>query len=303
LAVRVADGRRLWSIEGTRSYGLGLTRYLQAWGETVCEIDLPKRTARKRGKSDRIDAERAAKEALGLPRLAIPRADGDREALRILLVTRAQLVQWRTDAINQIENLLLGLPDQLRAGFNYSGSHAWERVLKVCLELETDPQSSREEKVRLQALHDLARRSQELDRSAEVYLKQIQALVTEMAPQLLAEPGVGPLSAAVVLLAWSHRGRLHSEAAFARLAAAAPLEASSGITTRHRLSRLGDRRLNAALTTIVASRRRYDERTQLYAERRGRQAMNSKEINRCLKRFVARHLFRLLEASNHQIEH
>jgi transposase len=297
LALSSAPGRRLWAVEGTRSYGLGLTRFLQAQAETVCEIDVPKQAGRKRGKSDSIDAQRAARRTFEEKRLATPRADGDREALRILLLTRGQFVKWRTDATNQLENLILGLPEQLRSRFKLSGSHAWERNLKVCSTLEVEAQGSLEDRVRVQAMRDLAERALEHERAAESYGRQIKALVTKMAPALLDEPGVGPISAGQILVAWSHRGRLASEAAFATLGGTAPLEASSGTVVRHRLSRMGDRQLNQALTIIVGSRRRYHAETQVYIARRSHEHKTSKDISRCLKRYVARHLFKLVERS------
>jgi transposase len=295
LAIAKAPGRRVWAVEGTRSYGLGLSRYLQTVGETVVEIEVPKQSARKRGKSDTVDAERAAREAWARQRLATPRADGEREALRILMVARRQLVDWRVQATSQIENLVLGLPDELRSGFGYAGSHRWEHVLKASSQLTSSYAADIELTVRIGTIGDLAARAWELEKAAALYLHQIQALVGRLAPQLLAEPGVGPITAAQVLLVWSHQGRLHSEAAFARIGAAAPLPASSGTVTRHRLSRLGDRQLNSALTTIVQSRRRWHQETRDYVARRSQDHMNDREINRCLKRYVARRLYKLLE--------
>jgi len=125
--------------------------------------------------------------------------------------------------------------------------------------------------------------------------REIERLVTRLAPQLLAQPGNGPVSAAALLLAWSHPGRLRSEAAFARLAGAAPIPASSGKVVRFRLDRGGDRRLNRALHTIVLSRRKHHAETIAYIERRQREGKSSREAIRCLKRFLARSLFRLLE--------
>ena len=116
-----------------------------------------------------------------------------------------------------------------------------------------------------------------------------------LAPALLDEPGVGTIVAAQLLVAWSHHGRLRSEAAFARLAGVAPLPASSGQTVRHRLSRGGDRQLNRALHTIVLHRRHHDPQTKAYIERRLAEGKSRREATRLLKRYVARHLYRLLE--------
>jgi len=122
-------------------------------------------------------------------------------------------------------------------------------------------------------------------------------IVRQERPELLAEPGVGPITAATILNAWSHAGRLRSEAAFAMLAGVAPVEASSGQTVRHRLNRSGDRQLNRALHIIVLSRLTHDAETRAYAKRRTREGKTPREIKRCLKRHLSRRLFRLLEAS------
>ena len=134
-------------------------------------------------------------------------------------------------------------------------------------------------------------------REAQVLQVEIERCVRGLGPALLAEPGVGPISAGFLLCAWSHKGRLRSEAAFARLAGCAPIPASSGKVTRHRLDRGGDRKLNRALHTIVLARRRSHEATIVYIERRLQEGKSSREAVRCLKRYVARHLFRLLEGN------
>ena len=130
---------------------------------------------------------------------------------------------------------------------------------------------------------------------AKTLEKELRALVAAMAPVLLAQPGVGPITAAQVLISWSHPGRLRSEAAFAMLAGAAPVEASCGQVIRHRLNRGGDRQLNRALHTIVMIRQRYHQPTKAYTTRRTAEGKSQREVRRCLKRTVARQLFRLLE--------
>src|SRR5690606_22633310 len=146
------------------------------------------------------------------------------------------------------------------------------------------------------ALRSLARRAKALAEEAAEHEKAIRTIVRAWRPDLLAQPGVGPITAATVLCAWSHPGRIHSEAAFAMLAGAAPIPANSGqVTTRHRLNRYGDRQLNRALHTIALSRIRYDEATRDYVARRTREGKTSREIKRCLKRYIARDLYRLLE--------
>src|SRR6266540_3259725 len=141
-----------------------------------------------------------------------------------------------------------------------------------------------------------ARRVQALTAEERELKREIQALVARLAPALLDEPGIGPVAAAQVLLSWSHRGRFRNDAAFARLAGAAPIPASSGLVLRHRLDPGGDRQLNRALHTIVVSRRKHDPATSAYVERRRAEGKSVREAIRCLKRYLARHLFRLLEA-------
>jgi transposase len=145
------------------------------------------------------------------------------------------------------------------------------------------------------ALRAVARRVQQLTAEERELAREIGQLTSRLAPQLLTQPGIGPLLAAQIVLAWSHRGRLASEAAFARLAGAAPIPASSGQTIRHRLDRSGDRQLNRALHQIVVTRRRTHRPTIDYIERRVREGKSRREATRCLKRYLARNLYRLLE--------
>ena len=148
----------------------------------------------------------------------------------------------------------------------------------------------------VRALRSTARRALALEAEAAELEAELGSVLKALCPQLLAEPGVGTVSAAELVNAWSHRGRIRSEAAFAMLAGAAPIPASSGQTVRHRLNRCGDRQLNRALHTITMSRLRHDPRTLAYAQRRREEGKTPREIRRCLKRYVARQLFRLLEA-------
>ncbi|MGH3142944.1 MAG: transposase [Gaiellales bacterium] len=146
------------------------------------------------------------------------------------------------------------------------------------------------------ALRALARRVQTLTAEERELKREIQALVTQLAPPLLDESGIGPVAAAQVLLSWSHRGRFRSDAAFARLAGAAPIPASSGLVLRHRLDPGGDRQLNRALHTIVVSRRKHHPATIAYVARRRAEGKSVRDTIRCIKRYLARHLFRMLEA-------
>lgn len=144
----------------------------------------------------------------------------------------------------------------------------------------------------------LARRIKTLDGDLDTNRASITALVTDSAPELLALPGVGAVVAAAVMIAWSHPGRVRSEAAMASLAGTCPVPASSGNTVRYRLNRGGDRRLNRSLTTIVIVRMRIDPATRAYVARRRAEGRTTKEIMRSLKRYVTRQLFRTLAAAH-----
>ena len=289
LANEQAAGRRAFAIEGTGSYGAGLSRFLVCRGEQVLEVGrLPREGRRSRAKSDALDAIRAARSVLAGERLARPRAGGEREQLRALMVCREGALQAKRAGLCQLRDLLLTCPQELREDL---AALTRARLLGRCARLRRNGAAPG---TRL-ALALLARRVLVLQAEERELASQIRALVEELAPELLAEPGVGPISAAQVLLSWSHPGRLRSEAAFARLAGTAPIPASSGKLVRHRLDPGGDRKLNRALHTIVVSRRKIHPATIAYVERRLREGKTTREAIRCLKRYLARHLFRLLE--------
>lgn len=289
-----ADGRRLWAIEGTGSFGRGLTTYLLEQGEQVVEIDRPARPARRNGaKSDTLDATRAAREALSRRHLAQPRRRGDREALRVLLRTRKGAVVARSQAICNLKSMVVTAPAHLRHRLGTLGTDA---LIEYCARLRILRSHDVEYRATVTALRATARRALALDREARALESDLHELVGRMAPPLLAEKGVGSITGGEILCAWSHPGRLRSEAAFANLAGAAPIPASSGQVTRHRLNRGGDRNLNCALHTIVLSRLAHHEETKRYAARRQAEGKTPREIRRCLKRSLARRLFKLLEA-------
>lgn len=292
-ARRHAAGRRVWAVEGSGSFGSGLTTYLLEHSEWVVEVDRPKRPARRNGaKSDDLDATRAAREALSRKHLAQPRRRGVREAIRVLQRTRQAAIRARSRAICQLKALVVTAPERLRDQLRRFDTST---LLARSARLRTHPSHSTEHRATVTALRATARRALALEAEANDLESQIEVLVQQVAAPLLAEPGVGPLTAAEILCAWSHRGRLRTEAAFAALAGAAPIPASSGQITRHRLNRGGDRRLNCALHTIVLSRLACHEETKRYAARRAQEGKSRREVRRCLKRFLARRLFRLLE--------
>jgi transposase len=293
-ARRRADGRRVWAIEGTGSYGAGLARFLIAQGERVVEIDRPRRREGRAGaKSDALDAIRAAREALGREQLAAPRLAGQRDGLRALLMTREGAVLARTAAINQLRALIVVAPEPLRGELR---GLAFAELIERCAHLRPGARG-RSDRPLVTAVRSCAQRVRALQHETRELRRQILELVRELAPALMHEPGVGPISAAHLIIAWSHPQRFRSEAAFAMLAGTSPVPASSGQTVRHRLNRGGDRRLNRALHTIVLARRASHEPTRAYLERRVAEGKSKREAVRCLKRYLARRLYRLLQAT------
>jgi transposase len=286
-------GRRCWAVEGAGSYGAGLAAFLQTRGERVVEVGRPKRPLRRSGaKTDALDAIRAAREALAQDHVLAPRRRGDREAMRVLLATRHSACAAKVNAINQLKALIVGAPEELRAELR---GLATKRQIAHCATLRDRPARSLEHRMTVRALRSTAHRIQLLAAEAAELRAELDRLVAAVAPWLLELPGIGPISAAQVLVSWSHAGRLRSEAAFAALAGTNPIPASSGQVTRHRLNRSGDRQLNRALHTVVVARLRDDPATRAYAARRRTEGKSTREIRRCLKRAVARQLFKLLE--------
>lgn len=220
LAEREAPGRRAWAIEGTGSYGAGLARFLSRRGEWVLEVGRARRERRSHAKTDALDALRAARGVLGKAQLASPRAAGEREALRALMVARAGALAAKKAGLCQLRALLVTCPEPLRSQLR---SLTRARLLLRLAAVRPDRDQDAELRGTLIALRALARRVQALTVEERELKREIQALVARLAPPLLDEPGVGPIAAAQVLLSWSHRGRFRSDAAFARLAGAAPI--------------------------------------------------------------------------------
>jgi transposase len=287
-----AAGRRAFAVEGTGSFGAGLTRFLGARGERVLEVGRLRRERRSGGKSDALDAIRAARSVLTQNRPATPRASGEREALRALMAAREGAVNAKRAGLCQLRDLLVTAPEPLRGALRpLTRARLLQRLAATRPERRPDP----ELRGALLALRSVARRVLQLTAEERELAREIETLTRKLAPQLLAQPGVGPLAAAQLLLSWSHPGRISSEAAFARLAGCAPIPASSGQTIRYRLDRSGDRRLNRALHMILVTRRRSHPATIAYIERRVQEGKSRRETIRCLKRYLARNLYRLLE--------
>jgi transposase len=293
VAEQHAPGRRAWAVEGTGSYGAGLGRYLRARGECVLEASRTPRSERRlRGKDDALDAARTARATLASDTHALPRTGERREALRLLLVARRSAVDARREALTQLRAVIVTAPEPLRQELRRL---AEGKLVNRCSRFRRTGSAGADELATRIVLRSLARRVRAATVEADELEGEILAHVRALAPRLLEEPGVGPIVAAQLLVAWSHRGRVRSEAAFARLAGVAPLPASSGQTTRHRLSRGGDRQLNRALHTIVLHRRQHDPSTRDYIARRVAEGKSAREATRLLKRYLARHLYRLLQ--------
>jgi transposase len=282
------------AIEGTGGHGACLSRHLLEMSEIVIELDRPKRAARRNGaKSDPLDAICAVREAMARPRLGTSRTGGERQA-----AVGASCSPLRDQRLHR--GPAAGLQPSHRSTRTHPSQVPWPGArrdaqhrhdLRVHASWDTETTSI------VVALRTLARRALAMLKEARELQKAIVAIIRNWRPDLLKEFGVGPIVAATVLCVWSHPRRIHSEAAFAMLAGVAPIPASSGqVTTLYRLNRYGDRQLNNALDTVVQSRIQYQPATRDYVARRTAEGKTSREIKRCLARYVARDLYRLLES-------
>ena len=277
-------------VEGTGSYGYQLTLALQAAGLTVLEVNRPDRADRRRkGKSDPIDAEAAARAVLAGKATAVPKnREGAVEALRALTITRNSAVKATTTASNQIKALLVGADQQLRD----------QLAVQSLLQLATACQKLTPVSGLHTALASLGKRWLLLHDEVLTLDRAIRDLVRRTAPKLIARPGIGIHSAAQLLItAGGNPDRLHSDAAFAALCGASPVQASSGKRQRHRLSRGGDRQANNALWTIANNRMIHDERTREFAAKRRQSGDSRKDTLRVLKRYIARETFSIIIAA------
>ena len=281
-------------VEGTGSYGAGLTRHLLTAGVEVLEVDRPNRQERRKaGKSDTLDAVSAARAVqAGTANGAAKTRDGNVESIRVLRVARISANKARTQAINQLHSLVCTAPPDLREQLR---GRSRDQLIAGCVALRpgnrTDVTALTKRTLRL-----LARRALALQAEIADLDRLIKPLVVKEAPDLVARYGVGPDTASALLVAaGDNPGRLRSEATFARLCGVAPIPATSGKThTRHRLHRGGDRLANAALWRIVLTRMSNDPRTRTYVERRLKEGLSKREIMRCLKRYTARELYAYL---------
>ena len=284
---------RAFGVEGTGSYGAGLARFLTGRGFTVIEVNRPDRSTRyRKGKSDPTDAEMAARAVLAGVANATPKSgEGEIEMIRMLKSTKDSALKARTQAINQMRALVVTAPAALREtldGLTATALAARCRSLRPG-RLE-DPTAAAK-----YTLRSLACRYLQLDKEIRDLRSELERLTRMAAPALVSIFGVGPDTAAAILVAaGSNPHRIHSEAAFASLCGVNPIPASSGKTNRHRLNRGGDRQANAALYRVVLVRLSHDLRTKEYMRRRTGEGLSKAEVIRCLKRYVAREVFAAL---------
>lgn len=285
--------RVLAAVEGTRSYGSSITRMLNGGGIVVVEVKPPRKQARAGvGKTDEIDATAAALSILGTETALLlqPRADGIRTGLSLLLTRRRRLDRQRTAN----RNALNALVRQIDLGLDTRHALSDQQIIEIS-SWRTRRIDTLEQGIARQEATELANDIINATKSLKQNKRQLSELNKQTAPGIQDQPGLGPVTTGLIVVAYSHHGRFRSEAAFAALAGTSPLQASSGNTTRHRLNRHGDRQLNKALDTVIRNRMNYDQKTKEYVERRTSEGMSYREIKRVLKRYLSRSLFRQLE--------
>ena len=243
---------------------------------------------------DSLDAIRAARTSLGGETRTLPRAGQRQEALRVLLLARCSAVYVRRLALVQLRSVIVTAPASLRDELRQLPVG---QLIRRCSCFRRSASRTPDELAIVLVMRSLAQRIETATQEAALLEREILNHVRALVPELLNEPGVGPIVAAQLIVTWSHRERVRNEAAFARLAGVAPLPASSGLTTRHRLSRGGDRQLNRALHTIILHlhRRHHDPATRDYIARRIAEGKSSRDAVRLLKRYLARHLYRVVQ--------
>lgn len=283
-------------IEGTGSYGAGLTRYLREQSIDIIEVNRPNRQTRRRhGKSDPADAEAAARATLSGDALGLPKSqDGLVEVMRLLRLERRSAIRARTQAGNQLHAVVTTAPEPLRSAVrDLSLTALIEYARKLRPGHATDLVSGTQV-----VLRGLARRWLSLDQEVDQLDEQLEGLVKATAPELLALRGVGVEVASTLLVAaGDNPQRLDHEASFAALCGVSPVDASSGRQHRHRLNRGGNRDANRALWVITLVRMRCDARTKAYVEKRTKEGLAKPEIMRCLKRYIAREVFKILRVT------
>jgi transposase len=287
---------RCAGVEGTGSYGAGLARFLRKSNIVVFEVERPKRRhLRREAKSDSRDAEAAARAVLSGEAAGVPKSgDGRVEMIRLLRAARRSAVKAKSQAANQLQGLRVTAPEKLRDRLR--GLPTKELVAVAArFRPGCDPIVVDVEAATKLALRSVARRYEALSEEITGLEMQLDRLVREVAPGLISLPAIGTDHAATLLLvAGDNPERLGSEASFASLCGVSPVEASSGKVVRHRLNRGGNRDANRALHMICMVRMGSDRRTREYVARRTQEGKSKREILRCLKRYVAREVYRIL---------
>jgi transposase len=279
-------------VEGTSSYGIALTRFLRAAGVHVIEVNQPdKADRRRRGKTDLIDAEAAARAVLSGRATATAKAgDGHVEMVRLFKMAKDSATKSRSQGINQLKAVLVRADPALRESLAGLSN---PRLIRRCADLDSaTPSTNSAMAAAAFTLRSLARRILQLTEEIGELTTHIATAINAVHPTLLDRYGVGPDTAAALLIAaGDNPERLHSEASFAALCGVSPIEASSGKTRRLRLNRGGDRQANSALYTIVIARLRWNNRTRDYVARRQTEGKTRREAIRCLKRYIAREIY------------
>jgi transposase len=291
-----------FGVEGTGSYGIGLARFLRRQGHRVHEVNRPPRKGERRltGKSDLLDAEHAARQVLSGAQLATPKtADGDVESLRLLKIARDTAVKAQTAAMIALKATLVTAADDLRAQLEPLTDH---QLIQACAALSSAADLSAPDAAMRHVLGSVARRWLQLHDEITLHGRHLKTLTRAAAPQLLELVGVGfDIAAEMLVTAGDNSDRVRSEAAFAKMCGACPIPAGSGRTNgRHRLYRGGNRQANAALYRAVIVRMRWHQPTIDYVTRRTAEGLSKREIIRCLKRYLAREVYRRLPASTAQ---
>jgi len=282
-------GEPAFAVEGAGSYGAGLVRLLSSCALAVFEVERPRRDERRRGKNDLLDAARAAGRLLAGEGLSALRGGApEREDLRLLLLERRSALRARTATLNQLHAVVLTAPAELRERLDgLTGDKLTERCLRL------RPRHDRDQ-VLVTVLRRLARRAKLLAAELAELEQELERIVSLLAPELLAEVGVGPVCAAQLVVSSGDPQRMKRESSFAALAGTSPVEASSGPNRRHRLNRGGDRQLNCALHVIALTRIRCHPETRAYRDRLLARGKTKREALRCIKRALARRLYQQL---------
>lgn len=293
---------RCIAVEGTGSYGSGLTRYLRSADVEVLEAPRPSRQLRRRrGKSDPVDAEAAARAILSGQTLGTPKSqDGPVECLRLLRSERRSAIKARTQAANQIHATVVSAPERVRTRVKDSTLRA---LIDVAAKFRVaSPGDSLEDTARY-VLRNLAKRWLQLNAEVRELDKCLARIVRKVAPEMIERRGIGiEVASALLVAVGDNPERMRNEASFAALCGVSPVDASSGRQRRHRLNRGGNRDANRALWVIAFVRLRSDERTKAYVEKRTAKGLSKMEVIRCLKRYIAREVFGLLTVARARLD-